>query len=94
MGVSYDIEQSDPSSVPPSRLVVWDEMWMKIKKFDVLAQQSRKGPNDGAWTGYSFIRPAVWDFSSGGNDTMMRASRALDDQDFFSSLRLIFKQWS
>tara|TARA_B110000208_G_scaffold118343_1_gene144841 strand:+ start:121 stop:1377 length:1257 start_codon:yes stop_codon:yes gene_type:complete len=96
MGVSYDIEQSDPASVPPSRAPVWQALWNRIANFDVLAKASRAGSGAGtgigAYTGYSFIRPAVWDFSSGGNDAMMRASRALDDQDFFSLLKTDFKQ--
>jgi hypothetical protein len=77
LGVSYDVEQSSRTS--GDHTVVWAALVARINAFTSSSKHSRGA----LFTGYSVIRPAIWDFSL--NTTFLTQARSLDDQVYFST---------
>ena len=72
LGVSYDVEQSSRTS--GDHTVVWAALVARINAFSSLAKHSRGA----LFTGYSVIRPAIWDFSL--NTTFLILLRLLQEK--------------
>ena len=72
----YDIEQTKAGSYAP----VWEQIATKVATYETTAT-SIHGKN---WDGYSFIRPAGYDFS--GDQKMLGGSKVINYMKYFTPL--------
>tara|TARA_B110000208_G_C11683907_1_gene399826 strand:- start:142 stop:1026 length:885 start_codon:yes stop_codon:yes gene_type:complete len=76
LGAVYDIEQTTAGDFGP----VWDQIATKVTDYDSAAIKQ----HGNKWEGYSFIRPAGYQFS--GDQTMLGGANTINYMKYFSPL--------